>query len=82
MKVQIEKVSKIKAFEPFDCVITFETPEEANNVLNYLCSRDHPYDSSLMLPSRLFEIYDKIRTELSNQGYVTDKSVTDKLGTE
>ena len=77
MKVQIEKESKIKAFEPFNCVITFETPEDANKVLNDLSSKDHPYDPALMLPSRLFEIYDKIRMELSDQGYITGKSVTE-----
>jgi len=72
MKVKIERIKKIKSFEPFVVNIEIETPEEArellyeiDNVLDELDDYDKD-DKILVKP-----IKSGIKEELKQQGYIS-----------
>jgi hypothetical protein len=67
MRIEIEKVQKIKPFEPFVLKMQFDTAEEAkqlrDEILEILESDIESEDLS--------EFVSFLVTELKNQGYVT-----------
>jgi hypothetical protein len=65
MKIEIEKVQKIKPFEPFIVKIQFDTVDEAKEflIIDKPAKIDHLSDDVMGL-------FFKIQDELKRQGYV------------
>ena len=65
MKVKIERIKKIKSFEPFVVNIEIETPEEARELLYEI---DNVLDTDKILVK---PIKSGIKEELKQQGYIS-----------
>ena len=65
MKIEIEKVQKVKTFEPFIVKIQFDTPDEARKFLQ------RRVDNINEVSEGVHYLFDRINNELRQQGYVT-----------
>ena len=73
MKIEIEKIQKIKLFEPFEIKIIFENYDEAKDyltqyslLLNKFSGKENVFDTFPLLN----EIASEIENELINQKFV------------
>jgi hypothetical protein len=67
MKIEIEKVQKIKSFEPFIVKIQFDTVDDARDFLDRRLIVDDKVDDISKDVRHLFET---IKIELKQQGYI------------